>query len=273
VSGVRRKTVATALLILLGLAAVVWFAQRGLIYFPSGDVPSVVDAGLPQAEPIAFETADGLRLEGWFVPAVPPATGYTAIVFNGNAGHRGYRADLAQGLASRGIASLLFDYRGYGGNPGLPSERGLAHDARGALAYLKTRPDVDRSRIVYYGESLGAAVAIGLAVEEAPAALILRSPFASLAAMARVHYPVLPARWLLRDRYPSIDRIPAVRSPLLVIAGDADQIVPIEQSSAIHEAATGRKRLVIVEHADHNDPELTAGPAMIQAVADFLGGR
>jgi fermentation-respiration switch protein FrsA (DUF1100 family) len=265
--------VATAIIILVGLTGLLWFGQRGLIYFPSGEVPSLVDAGLPQAEPIAFETEDGLRLEGWFVPAGAPATGYTAIVFNGNAGHRGYRVDLAQGFAARGIASLLFDYRGYGGNPGLPSERGLARDARGALAYLKARPDVDRSRLVYFGESLGAAVAIGLAVEDPPAALILRSPFASLAAMARVHYPVLPARWLLRDRYASIDRIPAIRSPLLVIAGDADQIVPVEQSLAIHAAANEPKRLVILKDADHNDAELTAGPAVMQAVADFLSGR
>ena len=263
----------TAILVLLGLAAVIWFGQRGLIYFPSSDVPSLVDAGLRGADAIAFETEDELRLEGWFVPAAGAPSGYTVIVFNGNAGHRGYRADLAQGLASRGIASLLFDYRGYGGNPGLPSERGLARDARGALAYLRQRPDVDPTRIVYFGESLGAAVAVGLAAADPPAALVLRSPFTSLAEMGRVHFPILPARWLLRDRYPSIDRISSIKSPLLVIAGDADRIVPVEQSLDLYAAGNDPKRLIVLKGADHNDADLTAGAPVVDAVAAFLQGR
>ena len=260
----------TAILVILGLAAVIWFGQRGLIYFPRSDVPSLVEAGLRHAEAIDFMTEDELRLEGWFVPAASAPSGHTVIVFNGNAGHRGYRTDLAQRFASRGLATLLFDYRGYGGNPGLPSERGLARDARAALAYLRQRPDVDRTRIVYFGESLGAAVAVGLAAEDAPAALILRSPFASLVEMGRVHFPGLPGRWLLRDRYPSIDRISSIRSPLLVIAGDADRIVPLDQSVALYEAANDPKRLVVLKGADHNDDDLTAGPPVVEAVAAFL---
>ena len=263
----------TALLVILGLAAAIWFGQRGLIYFPSSDVPSLVEAGLRGAEPIAFETEDELRLEGWFVPAASAASGYTVLVFNGNAGHRGYRVDLARGLASRGFASLLFDYRGYGGNPGLPSERGLARDARAALAYLRQRPDVDRARIVYFGESLGAGVAVGLAAEDPPAALVLRSPFTSLVEMGRVHFPILPARWLLRDRYPSIDRIGAIKSPVLVIAGDADRIVPVEQSLDLYSAANDPKRLIVLKGADHNDADLTAGAPVVDAVAAFLQGR
>jgi len=260
----------TPLIVLLVLVAVLWFGQRGLIYFPASDVPSAVEAGLPRADPIAFETEDGLRLEGWYVPADPPASGYTVLVFNGNAGHRGYRAELAAALAAQGIATLLFDYRGYGGNPGLPSERGLTRDARAALIYLRQRPGVDPTRIVYFGESLGAAVAVGLAAEHPPAALILRSPFRSLVEMWRLHYPLLPARWLLRDRYPSIDRIARKRSPLLVIAGDADHIVPLEESQALYDAASHPKRLVVVEGADHNDAELCVGPPAMQAIAGFL---
>jgi uncharacterized protein len=265
--------VTTVAVVVLIVAVLLWFGQRGLIYFPDNEVPPPVAAGLPQADPVSFETADGLRLDGWFVPARPPATGYTIIVFNGNGGNRAYRAPLAAQLAARGIATLVFDYRGYGGNPGLPSEHGLARDARAAVAFLKARPDVDRSRLVYFGESLGAAVAVGLAAEDPPAAMILRSPFTSLVAMGRHHYPALPVQWLLRDRYPSLDRIGRIHTALLVIAGDADRIVPMDDSVALYEAANDPKRLVILEGADHNDAELTFGPRVVQAVTELLLGR
>lgn len=262
----------TTILVIVVIVALAWFAQRSLIYFPASDVPPLVAVGLGDAEPVEFETEDGLRLAGWFVPARTQASGYTAIVFNGNAGHRGYRAGLAQRFAERGLATLLFDYRGYGGNPGLPSERGLARDARAAFAYTRQRADVDPARIVYFGESLGAAVALGLAVEEAPAALVLRSPFQSMAAMARVHMPMWP-RFLIRDRYPSSDRIASIRSPLLVIAGDADDIVPVDQSIGLYTAAPEPKRLVVLEGADHNDEVLTTGAPVADAVVAFLGGK
>jgi fermentation-respiration switch protein FrsA (DUF1100 family) len=261
--------VVTAIVVIVVIVALAWFGQRSMLYFPSSDVPAPVDVGLASAESVAFETEDGLRLEGWFVPASAQASGYTAIVFNGNAGHRGYRADLAQRFAERGLATLLFDYRGYGGNPGLPSERGLARDARAAFAYVRQRGDVDPTRIIYFGESLGAAVALGLAVEDAPAALVLRSPFQSIAAMARVHMPIWP-RFLIRDRYPSDDRIASIRSPLLVIAGDADRIVPVDQSVALYAAAPEPKRLVVLEGADHNDEVLTVGAPIADAVVAFL---
>ena len=140
------------------------------------------------------------------------------MVFNGNAGNRAYRVPLALALRRHNVAMLLFDYRGYGGNPGTPTEMGLAADARAARTYLLGRLDVDSARIVYFGESLGSAVAIALAVENPPAALILRSPFTSLADLGQFHYPLLPVRWLLRDRFASIDRMRQVPCLLLVIA-------------------------------------------------------
>ncbi|HUL74004.1 MAG TPA: alpha/beta hydrolase [Vicinamibacterales bacterium] len=249
---------------------ILWAGQRTLIYFPMSGVPAPAAAGLPQAEPVSFTTEDGLRLEGWLVPARVPPTGHTVIVFNGNAGHRGHRVDLAAQLSARGVAVLLFDYRGYGGNPGLPSEEGLARDARAALAFAGRQVGVDVTRIVYFGESLGAAVAVRLALEFPPAALILRSPFTSLTSLGQHHYPFLPVRWLLRDRYPSIDRIARITSPLLVIAGEGDRIVPAADSAALYEAAPHPKRLVTIPGADHNDEELAAGPAVVRAIVDFL---
>jgi fermentation-respiration switch protein FrsA (DUF1100 family) len=262
----------TVLVVVAVVVGVIWAAQRGLIYFPDADVPPPTAVGLPGAEVVSFDTEDGLHLAGWFVPAIEPTFGHTVIVFNGNAGHRGYRAHLAAQLAARGFATLLFDYRGYGGNPGLPSEEGLARDARAALAYLASRADVDRTRIVYYGESLGSAVAVRLALEYSPAALVLRSPFTSLTDIGRHHYPFLPVGWLLRDRYPSIDRIGGLTSPVLVVVGDEDRIVPASNSEELFDAVPGPKRLVVIEGADHNDMALNAGPELLLAITDWLGG-
>lgn len=246
-------------------------SQRRMIYLPlTRHVPPVA-AALPGAEAVEFVTADGLTLHGWFLPAAPTSGRVTVLVFNGNAGNRSFRAPLAEVLGRHGFGVMLFDYRGYAENPGRPSEAGLVADAHGALAHLKSRPDVDGDRVVYLGESLGTGVAVALAAAEPPAALILRSPFTSLTDVARTHYPFLPVGLLLRDRYPSIDRIAKLRCPLLVVAGDRDGIVPTRLSRQLYEAAPqGRKRLVVVEGADHNDFALLAGKTMIEAIVEFL---
>lgn len=260
----------TGVTIVVVLLLVLYFAQRSLIYFPHGEVAAPAALGLTQAEVVRFETEDGLDLEAWFVPAREPSEQRTLVVFNGNAGNRGHRAVLAATFAEYGWSTLLVDYRGYGGNPGLPSETGLERDARAALKYLSSRTDVDLKRVVYFGESLGAAVAIRLALEYPPAALILRSPFSSLASIGAHHYPLLPVRWFLKDRFPSIERIAAIKSPLLVIAGDADRIVPLEDTERLFAAAPEPKRLVVIADADHNDEALYSGTEMMAAIRSFL---
>ena len=260
-------TVIAAIGIALGL---VFLAQRSFIYFPEGQVPSPGSLGLRSAEIVTFTTDDDLDLEAWFVPAREPSAARTIIVFNGNAGNRAARVHLAATFAEYGWSTLLVDYRGYGGNPGLPSEGGLERDARAALKYVLSRPDVDPARIVYFGESLGAAVAVRLALHHPPAALILRSPFSSMTAMGTRHYPFLPVRWLLRDRFASIDRIGHIRSPVLVIAGDSDAIVPLADSQLLFDAANEPKQLVIIPDADHNDEALFGGAEMMAAIRKFL---
>lgn len=260
----------TAFIVLLGLLALIWAAQRRLMYFPFGEVPSPIAVGLANVERVTFTTTDGIRLNGWFLPSRRLPAWFTILVFNGNAGNRAYRAPLAAALRAHDLAVLLFDYRGFGENPGAPTEAGLAADARAARAYLLGRPNVDPARMVYLGESLGSAVATALAAEHPPAALILRSPFVSMTELGRIHYPFLPVRWLLRDRFASIDRILQIPCPLLVIAGERDRIVPPEQSRRLYEAASSAKRLVILPGADHNDDDLLAGKEMIEAIIRFL---
>jgi fermentation-respiration switch protein FrsA (DUF1100 family) len=253
--------------------AVLWLFQRRLIYFPLGAPVPAAASILPNADEVSFETEDGLRLGAWFVPAQGASRG-TVLVFNGNAGDRSFRAPLAAALTRRGYAVLLFDYRGYGGNPGDPTEVGLMRDARAARSYLDTRDDVNSQRIAYFGESLGAAVAVALAVERPPTWLILRSPFTSLADMGRVHYPLLPTGPLLRDRFDTFSKIGQVPSPVLIVAGERDQIIPLDQSERLYAAIQRPDtRLVVVPGADHNDFELLAGQRLIDEVTGFLNPR
>ena len=257
------------LVLFLLFVGVVWTQQRRLMYFPFAEVPDPGAVGLQGATAVSIPTTDGLILSGWFVTRTDTPE-FTIIVFNGNAGNRSFRAPLADALARENLAVLLFDYRGFGGNPGSPTEQGLKIDARAARDYVARRAGVDRNRLVYFGESLGTAVAAELAADYPPAALILRSPFTSMTDVGRHHYPALPVRWLLRDRYETIDRIARVKAPLLVIGGDADRIVPIAQTRRVFEAARDPKSLLVIGGADHNDDSLLAGREMIGAVLRFL---
>jgi uncharacterized protein len=272
--------------VLLAPIGLLWAFQRRLIYLPAPRAVPPASSVLPGAEEVTFTTDDGLRLGGWFVPARPRAgsggeaelaarpetpgrPGPAVLVCNGNGGNRSLRAALADALSRMGLHVLLFDYRGYGGNPGHPSEEGLAADARAAQAYLAGRAEVDPDRLVYFGESLGAAVALRLAVERPPAALVLRSPFASLAEVGRRHYPLVPMS-LLRDRYDSAALAGRLAAPLLVVAGGRDRIVPASHSRRLFAAAPQPKRLVVLEGADHNDHELLAGPRLLAELRAFL---
>jgi pimeloyl-ACP methyl ester carboxylesterase len=196
------KAIAVVALALLALTAYLYVTQRGQLYFPWPDPVGEAPAGV---EAIELVTDDDLRLGAWFLPAIDAGDepGSAVLVCNGNAGSRAHRLPLAQALSERGHHVLLFDYRGYAGNPGSPTEEGLRADARAAARALAERPEVDPARIAYFGESLGAAVCTGLASERPPAALILRSPFPSTVEAARHHYPYLPVvDPLVWDRWP-----------------------------------------------------------------------
>jgi fermentation-respiration switch protein FrsA (DUF1100 family) len=260
----------SVVIVVVTLLALIWTQQRRLIYFPTADVPAADAINGAHVEPVTFETTDGLTLNGWFFAAAGPSPPITVIVFSGNAGNRSHRVPLAAALHRYGLQVLLVDYRGYGDNPGTPSQKGLALDSRAARAYLTGRPDVDPSRLAYFGESLGTAVAVDLAVEHPPAALVLRSPFTSMSDVGQYHYPFLPVRLLLRDRFAPIEQISQIHAPMIVIAGGRDRIVPVESSRRVYEAATSPKRFLLLPEADHNDYELFVGDVMIDAIVGFL---
>ena len=267
----RRLGTTVAVIVVAGsLLAGMWSSQRQMIYFPQPGVllPPAAEV-LPGARDVSLRTVDGLSLGAWFLPSRAPGTGMTVLVASGNAGDRSMRAPLAAALSEAGLAVLLFDYRGYGGNQGSPSEEGLALDVRAARRYLVQDVGVPPERMLYYGESLGAAVVTELATEHPPAGLLLRSPFTDLAAVARVHYPFLPVEALLWDQYALAERLSRIRVPTTVVYGSADGIVPTEQSRAVAAAAGGPAQLVEVPGADHNDRSLLNGPDLLRAVLEL----
>ncbi|MGY1773879.1 alpha/beta hydrolase [Blastococcus sp. SYSU D00813] len=267
-----RRLLRTALALVLVCAVVVgllWAVQRRLVYLPDdGPVPPAADV-VPGGRDVELTTADGLRLGAWFVPGAGPDAP-AVLVAAGNGGNRGHRAPLARALAAAGLSVLLFDYRGYGGNPGSPSEEGLALDVRAARTWLTEEAGVPQERLVYLGESLGCGVVTGLAVEHPPAGLVLRSPFTDLAAVGSEHYPFLPVRLLLRDRYPVAEHVARLEVPTTVVLGTADTIVPPAQSRAVAAAAGRLHALVEVRGAGHNDAVLMDGREFVAAVTDLV---
>jgi uncharacterized protein len=263
------RIVVVVVAVVVVVLALFWTLQRSLIYLPQGAPAGPASDAVAGGEDVTLTTADGLELAAWHVAA--RAGQPTVLVANGNAGHRGLRAPLASALARRGLGVLLFDYRGYAGNPGSPSEDGLAQDVRAARAFLVDQAGVAASALIYFGESLGAGVVVGLAAEHPPAGLVLRSPFTSLADVGRVHYPFLPVRTLLRDHFPVLDTMPSVDVPTIVVLGTSDSIIPPEQSRAVAAAAPGLRRLVEIRGADHNDLALLNGRELVDAVVELAG--
>lgn len=248
--------------LLVVLAAVF---QRQLIHLPDTSAP----VRPPDVEAVELRTDDGLTLVSWFLTTDDEPVS-TVLVAPGNAGNRELRLPLARGLVARGHAVLLLEHRGYGGNPGSPSEGGLRADAAAARAHLEAREDVADDRIVHLGESLGSAVAAGLSVDAPPAALVLRSPFPSLVEVGRHHYRFLPVGALLRDRFPTAEHLAAVDAPVLVVAGDADGIVPFDLSREVASGAGAQ--LEVIEGAGHNDRALLDGDRYLDAVDAFVRG-
>lgn len=249
------------------LLGALWLGQRSLIYFPDRSLPPSATEELSAGQDVTLFTRDGLRLTAWYqAPSQDGAP--TVLIAPGNGGHRAGRAELTRAITEHGPGVLLMDYRGYGGNPGRPSEHGLARDVRAARDFLLAQPGTTPQDLVYFGESLGAAVVTELAVEHRPAALVLRSPFTSLADVGRAAYGI-PLGWLLRDHYPVARTIRGVAAPVWVIRGSADSIVPAEQSRQVARAAQEagiEVHEVEVQGADHNDPALVHGPQVVEAV-------
>ena len=246
--------------------------EKRFVFFPSADLLYTPSSAGLDYEDVRFRTSDGLVLHGWFIPG-DSAAGETWLWFHGNGGNIGHRIDELALAHHRTRANIfIFDYRGYGESEGKPSEKGTYLDSRAAVEYLLSRPGADESRIVYQGHSLGAAVAVELALTRPPAAMVLVSPFASVRDMARLTLPFPPVGWLIRNHYDSVSRIRRLNVPILVLHGDQDETVPLSQGRKLYEAANEPKRFQVLEGAAHNDTYEVAAGQYWGAIESFLSG-
>ena len=241
--------------------------QRQLLYFPDRARPELLGLEKLGVREVMLTTEDGLSLLSWYLPARPgrPVIAY----FHGNGGHIGYRVERLLRFAREGCGMLMAEYRGYGGNPGAPSEIGFYADGRAALAFLD-REGVAPNRLVLYGESLGSGVAVALAVDHDIAALVLEAPFTSVAEVAQCHFPYVPASRMVVDRFDSLSRIGKVRAPILVLHGERDRVVPVRYGRAVFDAAPEPKEGWCAPEAGHED---LARYGSLDVVVGFINRR
>ena len=275
--GRRRRLIVTTAVLIAVAAALASFScwggviERAFIYFPDRNLnadPADVGLVFEEVRPV---TSDGVQLHGWYVPGDIEVTW---LWFHGNAGNIGHRLENLRLLHDElGVGIYLFDYRGYGRSRGTPSEDGTYLDAEAALADLGSRDDIDADRIVYFGRSVGAAVAVELAARHPPYALILESPFPSIQDMARRIYPFLPIGRFLRTRYDSMAKVGRLAVPVLVLHGDRDDVVPLEAGKKLFEGAREPKVFHVISGAGHNDTYEVGGREYFRVLREFVKER
>jgi len=245
------KLLAIGAALYLGMLGILFVLQRTLIYYPSGARPEPPDGGVPEMAPVSVTTADGLALLAWW-RAPRDERAPVMLYLHGNAGTLAHRGPKLRPFLDRGWGVLIVAWRGYSGNPGRPTEDGLYADGRAATAFIDGQR-IAPGRIVLYGESLGSGVAVQLASERAPGALVLEAPFSSLADAAASHYPFFPVRWLVRDRYDSAAKIGSVAAPSLIVHGERDDVVPVALGRRLLARAGSAGEGLFLAEAGHND--------------------
>ncbi|MBX9777229.1 MAG: lysophospholipase [Xanthobacteraceae bacterium] len=233
----------------LALVALMYVAQRGLMYFPETFRTAPADAGLPQADEVVLDTPDGARVIVWHIP--PKGDRPVWLYFHGNGGALRYRVDRFRELTANGEGLVALSYRGYAGSTGRPTEAGLIDDARAAYDFAVKRYGAER--IVLWGESLGSGVSLALAAERPVARVVLEAPFLSAVDIAAGVYPYVPVRWLMKDQFRSDLRVAKVKVPVLVLHGDRDNVVPISSGEQLYKMITSPKRFVRIAGGGHEN--------------------
>jgi len=262
-----RSVVRVGVAAYLGLCVVLTTCQSRMVYQPRSRMDATPkDLGLDYEE-VRFRTADEVELFGWYIPAADPRG--VVVVCHGNAGNISGRLYTIDTLGELGLDVFIFDYRGYGRSKGKPSEKGAYLDADAAWRYVTETRSIDPGRVVFFGRSLGGAVAAHLASERPVGALIVESTFSSARDVARHYWPFLPVRWLLRCDYATVDYVRSISCPIMVIHSPDDGIIPFRQGRKVFEAAREPKTFLQIS-GDHNDRPLAGRPAYLRQVGAFL---
>jgi uncharacterized protein len=260
-----KSIVIVALICYVGLVALLYVAQRAFQYFPDRARTPPAAAGLPQAEELVLDTADGEQVIAWHLP--PRGDKPVILYFHGNGGSLRWRVERFRALTADGTGLLALSYRGYGGSSGSPTEAGLINDALAAYDFARARYDV--ARIALWGESLGSGVAVALAAEHPVGHVILESPFTSAADVGAARYWFAPVRLLMKDQFRSDLRVGKITAPVLVIHGERDRVVPIALGEQLYALINAPKRFVRLSDAGHND----LGARSVEAARKFLDGK
>lgn len=222
-------------------------------------------------EDVHFPSRDGVRLHGWLVPG--EAGKPLVLFFHGDAANISDRVDNLAYLHRMGLTVFIFDYRGFGSSQGEPtSEEDLDQDARGAIAYLEGR-GWSPGDMIYFGRSMGAAVALQMAIETPPAGVVLESPFTTLRAIARQTAPISYALfgwWNIGKVFDNLDKVGKIRVPLLIFYGDKDRIVPEKMPLSLFARAREPKTLYLVKGAGHSNAFEVGGSGYRHAWHTFL---
>ncbi len=243
------------------------YVERNSIYFPMREVVMTpASAGLPY-EDVWFTASDGKRLNGWYIPA---GGGYTVLFCHGNAGNIGHRMHKISILHSLGLDQFVFDYRGYGRSEGAPSEQGLYRDAQAAYDYLTKEKHIPAGSIILYGESIGCAVIIELALKNEARALITEEAFTSVKDMARLAFPFIPHQ-IFSSRFDSVSKIKGISCPKLIIHSVEDEIVPYALGEKLYEAAGVPKKFLKL-NGSHNTAFLDSEKEYRDGIKSFLAG-
>ena len=245
-----------------GVVALLYVAQRSLQYFPERRRTAPQAVGLPEAEEVVLDTADGERVIVWHVP--PREKHLIFLYFHGNGGSLRRRDERFRALISDGSALIALSYRGYGGSTGRPTEKGILADAAAAYAFATARYSAER--IVLWGESLGSAVAIALAADKPVGRIVLEPPFTSAADVGARHYRFVPVRLFMKDQFRLDLRVGGVTAPVLVVHGENDFVVPMTFGKRLYGLIRAPKRFVSIADAGHND----LGTRAVAAAKEFI---
>ncbi len=263
--------------IVLILALVVCFScfyqhiENFFVFYPQASFDVLPADWRLISEDVTFDTEDRERLHGWFFPSKGDVP--TILFCHGNAGNISHRLDNIRHIADQNIQVFIFDYRGYGKSTGRPSETGLYKDGLAAFDFLVNQKHIPPEKIILFGRSLGAAIAVEIAIKRNVGAVILESAFTSSRGMAKtlslfkIFAPLLPLH------YNNLEKIGRITVPKLIVHGEEDDIVPFSMGQEIYKIAQQPKHFFPIKNAGHNDAYIVGGKMYFKTLSAFVKNR